>query len=111
MAPRSPIHQEAPTNGRRDNDQDFACWGCGCVGLRLSWLPIQSYANDMHPLCEGCASMATLPNVYVTCLLRYRKHLRQFLSDHGVRSNPGWSDDDVLDAVRAAMLNNKDAAA
>lgn len=33
-------------------------------------------------------------------LVLMRQNLRQLLADHGVKSNPGWSDNDIVGTIK-----------
>lgn len=48
-----------------------------------------------------------LKNETVTAFVKFRQNLRQLLYENGVRSNPGWTEDDIVRAFRG-LLNNAD---
>lgn len=41
--------------------------------------------------------------------VKFRQELRQLLADNGVASNPGWTEDDIVNAFRQ-LLRLKDAS-
>ena len=37
------------------------------------------------------------------CVTKFRQDLRQLLHEHGVASNPGWTEDDIVLAFRKLL--------
>lgn len=52
---------------------------------------------------EGCTMM-------LGAFGRFRAELRQIMYEAGVHSNPGWSDNGVLAAIRELVLKKKDGS-
>lgn len=44
-------------------------------------------------------------NIMQDCLVQFRRDLRQLLFEHGVFSNPGWSEEDIVDAFRQLLIS------
>jgi hypothetical protein len=42
------------------------------------------------------------------CLVTFRQDLRQLLYEHGVMSNPGWTETDIVDAFRKLLQKKKE---
>ena len=38
---------------------------------------------------------------------KFRQEIRQILHENGIRSNPGWSDQNVIDGLREMVRNLK----
>jgi len=42
-------------------------------------------------------------NPYIKAFTKFRQELRQLLADNGVPSNPGWSENDIINALRGLL--------
>lgn len=69
------------------------------------------YSSDRGELPDGPDSVATVKEVVVAVMHRdsgdllsgLRSKLRDLLFRHGVRSNPGWGDDDIAFALETLL--------
>lgn len=43
------------------------------------------------------------PDPLVECFAKFRRDLRQLLYEYGVRSNPGWTEENIVQALRKIL--------
>jgi hypothetical protein len=62
---------------------------------------IKDLVNEVDALCQDLRDREETP--LFQAWGAFRREIRQALHEKGIRSNPGWSDQNVIDAIRSLL--------